>query len=264
MPIMSIERPSYLIIDNSVLSMLTEWHCAENMRTQPTQLLAQTQQWLLDAIEIMRPHAVENVLYTSNLVSVEFKPDKGHLGSCGLATAQIGAMANAVRAQLKEIVVDASHLPVLRGIPNANKRLVHPKDGLSDPDLSLLHLGLQLTQYGQPVVILSNDQDLLDFTTWARIQKPLKTGTINPLLLESETGLGFLELLHRSCSISSDKMRKMINYLINDTMGRMQPKADGTQLSLQKAMKIVNKVTSINDLFAKAVEIKAENRRMAA
>lgn len=264
MPITSIERPSYLIIDNSVLSMLTEWHCAENMRMPPAQLLAQTQQWILEVIEIMRPHAVENALYTSNLVCAEFKPEKGYLGSCGLATAQIGTMATAVKGQLKEIEVDVNHLSALRAIPNANKRLVHPKDGLSNPDLSLVHLGLQLTQHGHPVIVLSNDQDLLDFTTWARIQRPLRTDTINPLLLECETGLGFLELLHRGCSISSDKMRKMINYLINDTMGRMQPKADGTQLSLQKAMKIVNKVTSINDLFAKAVEIKAENRRMAA
>ena len=60
------------------------------------------------------------------------------------------------------------------------------------------------------------------------------------------------------------KMSAMIGYLINDTMGRIQPKADGTQLSPQKAAKIVQQATSVNALFVQSVAIKAENRRMAA
>lgn len=265
MSITKIDRPSYLIIDNSVLSMLTEWHCTDNMRMPVTQLLAPTQEWLLEVITMLRSNTVDNAVHTTNLVSAEYKPEKGYLGSHGVPANQIASMANVVNGQFNLLLVaDTNPIQALRSLPDANKRLVHPRDGLSDPDLSLVYLGLQLTQHGHPVIILSNDQDLLDFVTWVRTQKSLRANGVNPLLLESETGLGYLELLHRGCIISSEKMRKLISYFINDTMERMQTRPDGTQLGLQKAMRIIQKATAINSLFAQAVEMKAENRRTTA
>lgn len=260
MPITTIERPSHLIVDNSVLSMLTDCYCTSNVGIPAAQLLNQAHQWLSDQLANLRATAIKNVLHTSDLVSAEYKPEKGYLGSRGLPANQIAAMANGVRGQIRVLTVDNNAVQTLRSLPGVNKRFANPKEGLSDCDLSLVQLGLHLTQQNQPVVILSNDQDLLDFVSWIRTQKSLRIDPVNPLLLESETGLGYMELIHRGCQISSTQMNQMINFTINTTVSRMQQVADGTQLNPQKAMKIIQKATTINGLFAQAVEIKAQNR----
>lgn len=260
MPVTTIERPSCLIIDNSVLSMLTDWYCALDIGVSSAQLINQAHQWLSEQLGILRATAVENVVHTTDLVSAEYKPEKGYLGSRGLPANQIATMANSIRSQIKVLAIDVNTVQALRLLPGANRRLVNPREGLSDCDLSLVTLGLNLTQHNQPVVILSNDQDLLDFVSWVRTQKSLRVNPTNPLLLEGETGLGYMELIHRNCQIPSIQMGQMINFIINNTVSRMQQTADGTQLNPQKAMKIVRNATTINSLFAQAVEIKAQNR----
>lgn len=270
MPVTSIEKPAYLIVDNSVLSMLTEWYCTErwycveNRGLSSVQILNNAQRWILDQLALLRTYSVDKLLHTTTYVSSEYRPKKGVLGSRGLLDQQINAVADQVQRNFSLLRADLNSIRALRTLPGANKRLVDPQNGLSDPDLSLVHLGLDLTRFGQPVVLLSNDQDLLDFVTWIRTQKSLAIGSINPSLLEGETGLGFLELIHRGCRISSEQMSQMINFIITDTVERMQQRPDGTQLNPQKAMKIYQKVAAINSLFAKAVEIKAENRRVPA
>lgn len=263
MPITAIERPSHVIVDNSVLSMLTDCYCTNNVGVPAPQLLTQVQQWLSDQLANLRATAIENELHTTDLVSAEYKPERGYLGTRGLPAHQITPMTNHIRGQLRVSTMENKSIQALRSLPGANKRLINPKEGLSDCDLSLIQLGIHLTQQNQPVVILSNDQDLLDFVSWVRTQKSLRVGSINPLLLEGETGLGYMELIHRSCKIPSAQMGQMINFTINTTVSRMQQLADGTQLNPQKAMKIIQRATTINSLFTQAIEIKAQNRSVA-
>lgn len=270
MPVKSIEQPAYLIVDNSVLSMITEWYCTEkwccieNRGLTPIQILDRAQQWILTQLALLRSYSSDNLLHTTTHVSAEYRPKNGILGSRGLLDQQINAMADQIRRNFSLLGADINSIRALRTLPGANKRLIHPQNGLSDPDLSLVHLALDLTRFGQPVVLLSNDQDLLEFVTWIKTQKCLSVGVTNPRLIEGETGLGYLELIHRSCQISSEQMGQMINFIITDTVSRMQQKTDGTQLNPQKAMKIYQKVAAINGLFVQAVEIKAQNRRVAA
>ncbi|MFH1635659.1 MAG: hypothetical protein ABIG63_16835 [Chloroflexota bacterium] len=263
MPVKTLDEPAYIIIDNCVLSMLMEWYCtdlwycAENRRLSAQQKLEKAQEWLTTQLDLVRANAVDEFLHTTSHVSEEFQPEKGTLGGKGLRTHQIRTIRNQIREQFQQFVPEDRYIQALRTLPNANKRLVHPKEGLSDPDLSLICLGLELTQYGKPVIILSNDQDLLDFAAWVRTKKSLFDAPINTGLLESETGLGYMELIHRGCQITTEQMTLLINFMIKDTVNRMQKKDDGTQLNPQKAAKIYNKVTEINALFVQAVSIKA-------
>ena len=264
MPVSKIGRPSHIIIDNSVLSMLTECHCAEHVGKPARELLDLTQAWIIDYLSKLRTTAIEGKLHTTDLVCNEYKPEKGHLGTQGLPRLVIQSMVQCISSEFKLMTVDASAITTLRDLPGANKRLVHTQNGLSDNDLSLVQLGLEMTRHGNPVVILSNDQDLIDFTTWVKTQTSLRVNDQDPRLLEVETGLGYLELIHRSCLIPSDQMNQMINYVIRTTVSRMERQPDGTQLNPQKAMKIIQQATQVNTLFSKAVEIKAQNRSTAS
>jgi len=71
---------------------------------------------------------------------------------------------------------------------------------------------LELTKTGSPVFILSNDQSLLDFITWVRIQKQHIQAPIVPNLIQGWRCLTYLELVHRSCNIPSDLMKELIEY----------------------------------------------------
>lgn len=264
MPISKIDQPSHVIVDNSVLTMLTECHCAEHVGKPAAELLAQTQTWLHEQLTILQTTAIENQLHTTELVSAEYKPERGYLGTRGLPLPSINAMGHSVKDRFKAIATDANSVQALRVLPGASKRLVHPTTGLSNCDLSLVHLGLKLSEQGLPVIILSNDQDLIDFVTWIRTQKSLRVDPVNPQLIESETGLGYLELVHRGCKITSQQMNQIINFVIKNTVSRMEQKADGTQLNPQKAMRIIQKATDINSLFAQSMQIKLQNRSAPA
>ncbi|WKZ40022.1 MAG: hypothetical protein QY328_17325 [Anaerolineales bacterium] len=226
----------------------------------PRELLSQTQAWLEEKLSKLRTTAIESHLHTTDLVSAEYKPENGYLGTRGLPRTVIQAMAQSVKSQFKITTIDITTVSGFRTLPGANRRLVRPNDGLSNNDLSLVQLGLEMTKLGASVVILSNDQDLIDFTSWIKTQASLRTNGQDPRLLEIETGLGYLELIHRSCLIPSDQMNQMINFVIKNTFSRMQQLPDGTQLNHQKAMKIIQQATQVNSLFGKAVEIKAQNR----
>lgn len=265
MPVQSLDELAYIILDNCVLSMLTEWYCAdrwdctENRRLSSQRKLERAQQWLVEQFNLIRANTVDNLLHTTSHVSEEYQPEKGALGKKGLPVHHIIIMRNHIRGQFQLSTPEDRDIQALRSLSGANRRLVHPRDGLSDPDMSLIRLGLNLTQHRRPVVILSNDQDLLDFAAWVRTKKTLFSAPINAGLLESKTGLGYLELIHRGCQITTAQMTLLINFMIKDTVNRMQKKDDGTQLNPRKAANIYNKVTEINTLFVQAVEIKAQN-----
>lgn len=260
MPVTKIEKASHLIIDNSVLSMLTECHCAEHVGTPGRELLDLTENWIIEYLSKLRTTSIEGKLHTTDLVCNEYKPEKGHLGTRSLPPPVLQKMSTNIKGQFEVIKVDEGRTKALRTLPGVPKRLVHPVTGLSDNDLSLVQLGLEMTKIGNPIVMLSNDQDLIDFTTWAKTQTSLRIDGQDPSQLEVETGLGYLELIHRSCLIPSDQMTQMINYVITTTVSRMEPQPDGTQLNSQKAMKIIRQTTQVNTLFSKAVEIKAQTR----
>jgi hypothetical protein len=221
MPVKEITEKTHLVMDNSVLSMLTEWYCRENRGLSQTNLLDQTHKWLHEQIDLFQSYTVDGILHTSTAVSAEYKPwvDGCELRQRGNEIPKIQAMAKSVCGKFKTHEVDASHTTVLRTLPAINPKLAK---NLSDPDLSLVHLGLNLSSSGQKVYILTNDQDLLTYVSWARTQKSLKKDTVSPNNLEGLSGITFMDLVHRGCKISSDQMMKMVGYVITDANERMQ------------------------------------------
>jgi hypothetical protein len=263
MPVKEITEKTYLIMDNCVLSMMTEWYCQEKRGLSCTALLEQTHAWLHGQIELFQSFTVDGLLHTSTSVSAEYIPwhESCELRKRGVETPKIQAMAGSVRSRFNLHEVDALKTKTLRTLPGVNLNLVKK---LTHQDLSLVHVGLSLSCSGHQVYILSNDQDLLQYISWARTQKSLKTDTLTPQLIEGLSGITFMDLVHRGCFISSEQMMKMVAYTINDTNERMQ-RNDPMALNKDKGTKILVSATQmLSTTLLKSIELKLAKKGDAA
>jgi hypothetical protein len=263
MPVKDIIEKTYLVMDNSVLSMITEWYCNENRGMASATLLDQTHKWLQEQIVLFQSFTVDGVLHTSTSVSAEYKPwhENGGLRKRGVDIKKIQAMAGNVCSKFVTHEVEPPKTSALRTLPNVNPNLARK---LTDQDLSLVHVGLSLSSSGQKVYILTNDWNLSQYISWARTQKSLKNETSTPQLLEGLSGITFMDLVHRGCHISSDQMLKMLKFVIDDTVDRMNRK-DPMALSEDKGRKIVTNATQmLSSTFLESMKIKLEKKGVAA
>lgn len=259
MPVKEITEKTHLVMDNSVLSMLTEWYSREHRGLPHANLLDQTHKWLHEQIDLFQSYTVDGVLHTSTVVSAEYKPwvDGCELRQRGNEIPKIQAMAKSVCGKFKTHEVDTSHTTVLRTLPAVNPRLVQK---LSDQDLSLVHLGLDLSSSGKKVYILTNDQDLLSYVSWARTQRSLKKEAVSPDKLEGLAGITFMDLIHRGCKISSDQMMKMVGYVITDTNERML-RNDIMALGKEKGTRIITNATKMmSTTLLESIKLKLEKK----
>ena len=263
MPIPTLTNKAYLVIDNCVLSMLTDCYCDSRSDLSGAHLLRETQQWLLEQLNILISFTNDNLLHTTQSVSLEYLPQNGILGTRRVDTQGIRGLVNQVRGRFELLEAGSDTVRYLRELPNAPKRLINPTTGLSEADLSLVHLGLHLTRHGSKVVILSNDQDLLQFASWVRTQISLRKNPINPLQMDGLSCLVYLDLIHRSCEITSDQMSQFIAYMIKET-GRRMAENNAMALHPQKGARILEQIAQIQQAFSKSVQIKAQHQGVAA
>jgi len=250
-------------MDNSVLSMMTEWYCQENRGLAGSNLLDQTHNWLQQQVELFQSYTVDGMLHTSALVSAEYRPwhESCELRKRGVEIPKIQAMANGICSRFHTHEVAAPHIQPLRTLPAINPSLVKK---LTDQDLSLVNVGLTLCCSGQKVFILTNDQDLLLYISWARTQRSLRTEKSNPQLIEGLSGLTYMDLIHRGCKITSAQMMKMIGYVINETNERMQ-RNDPMALSKEKGTKILTDATRmLSSTLLESIQLKLEKKGIAA
>jgi hypothetical protein len=243
MPVKEITEKTHLVVDNCVLSMMTEWFCNEKRGLPCAALLEQTHNWLQEQINLFQRFAVDGILHTSTAVSAEYKPwhDSCGLRKRGVEIPKIQTMAKSVCARFSTHEVQPHHIDALKTLPAVSPNLVKK---LTNQDLSLVHVGLCLSSSGNQVYILTNDQDLLQYISWAHAQKCLRNENMNSQLVEGLSGITFLDLVHRGCYISSEQLLKMIGYVISDTNERMF-RADPMALGKEKGNKIITDTTKM-------------------
>jgi hypothetical protein len=263
MPVKEITEKTHLVVDNCVLSMMTEWFCNENRGLPCAALLDQTHDWLQKQITLFQSFTVDGALHTSTSVSAEYKPwhDSCGLRKRGVEIPKIQSMAKSVCSKFTAHEVDAPQTNALRTLPTVNPNLVKK---LTNQDLSLVQVGLCLSSSGKNVYILTNDQDLLSYISWVHTQKCLRNEHTNSQLLEGLSGITFMDLVHRGCFISSVEMLKMISYVITDTSERML-RDDPIALGKEKGTKILTDATRmLGSAFYESMKIKLQKQGVVA
>ena len=246
---------TYLVLDNCVLVMLNECFCDHHAnQLPPQQVILAVEEWIIHFLETLRMFACDGLLHSTTCVVDEYKPQAGRLSQKrGISRNDFTRLHNRVCSCLHNTHADILRSQSLRNLPQAPRSLIGP-GRLSDNDLSLVDLGLQLSKHDQPVYILSNDQDLIDFVTWLRPKKALFVEPIRPSLLQSLRSLTFFELIHRSCNIQTDPMRELIHFALRDHYARAE------MAGTNKGQSIFQSLVELNDNFSRSIELKQQQR----
>lgn len=254
----TIINKTYLIIDNCVLVMLNECFCDHHASQLPLQqVIPVVEEWIIKFLETLRKFTLDGFLHSTTCVADEFRPQAGRLAQRrGVSQNDFNRLHNRVCACLHNTLADIPRSRSLRGLPQAPKSLIGP-GRLSDNDLSLIDLGLQLTAHRQPVYILSNDQDLIDFVSWLRTKKAFFQEPIRPALLQAWRSLTYFELVHRSCNIQTEPMRELLHFALRDHYARVD------LVGTAKGHSIFQSLVDINDQFSRSIELKQQQKAVA-
>jgi len=218
-----IELKAYLVIDNSVLVMFHEYFCERQSRQiPPARLIPAITQWMSEQLSTLQLFAPDGRVHCTDCVADEFCPGAGRLSRVrGIEPRDCRMLAREVREVLDQTSVRPQEIENLRCLPAAPRKLVGPS-GLSDNDLSLVVLGLHLIGHGDPVYVLTNDQDLLSFITWLRSKPEARQQWGNLVAMQGLQSLTYLELIHRDCKIQTEQMQDLINFYMVEHYNRKE------------------------------------------
>jgi hypothetical protein len=251
MPASGPSLQSFLVVDNSLLVMLCEYFCKHRAaRLSGARLIQAVRTWIAEQLDILKQFAPDGCVHCTDLVAAEFNPRAGCLSRMrGITPSNCRTLEHHVHALLNCRPVATEDVVKLRGLPAAPRRLVG-STGLSDSDLSLVVLALQLAANGGPVYILTNDQDLLSFIAWVRPKPEVRTLWGNPFLVEGLQSLTYLELIHRDCRITTEEMADLLKFAMIEHYARTE--LAGTN----KGTWIMQQFLEIQDAIRESMRIK--------
>ena len=248
MPQTGISPRAYLIIDNSVLSMLSAYYCAKPaIRVPARQRIASLKQWLGEQISMMGQFTPDGFVHCTDCVIDEYKP-AGILAGLPQQTHydEYFALRKHIASCVSPAVSSAGHVNALHNLPGLPKKRCPGHN-----DLSLVVLGLQLAANGEPVYVISNDQDLLYFISWIRTKPEARKLWGNPLLLQGLLGLTYLDLIHRDCKIQTEIMKDILHFALADHYERT------SLVGTPKGNSIMQQLLEVHSSFTDSVKIKA-------
>jgi hypothetical protein len=242
---------AFLVLDNCVLVMLTDYFCARRALRLPIRgRVPSLQLWIAERLDGLRPFTPDGLLHCTDCVASEFNPRAGQISQWrGVGHRDYKSLENHVCSQLHQAGMSTQDVEFLRNLPTAPRKLVGP-DGLSDGDFSLVALGAQLAAQGERVYVLTKDQDLLAFISWVRTKREARERWQNVHLLQGLHCLTYLELAHRACDIPTELMKDLIDFALADHFDRKD--LAGTQ----KGKSIVQTLLQVNGSIMESIAIK--------
>ena len=244
----------YLVVDNNFLAMLTNYYCDTHKSQFPGRsLIKKTGQWISDQLNILRALTPDKRIHCTDWVAAEYRPAASHLRLVlGPDERVYQNLAAGVCSCLDQSQIDSGDLAFLRELPTAPRKLIGA-GGVSDADLSLVALGFNLSHKGERVYILSNDQDLLTFSSWALKNVELRQRWANAQLLQAFQSLHYLDEVHRNCHIATDDMRQLLHYFMIEHVAR-------EDLGKSKKMAIFRQLIEISESLIQSAQIKAQSK----
>jgi hypothetical protein len=227
--------------------MLSEYFCDRlARRLSSAQRIPTLKQWLTEQINLLNQFTPDGCIHCTDCVVDEYKPgpildrlpNKVKYNETVGLRQHVGALLDKGASSIEEV-------RALTNLPHI------PKRRPGDNDLTLVVLGLQLSVYGEPVYVITNDQDLLSFITWIRTKK--EAGP-NPGLLQGFMGVTYLDLIHRDCRIQTERMRDILKFAMTSHYNRKELAGS------RKGESIMQQLLQANDSLIKSVEIKTAAR----
>lgn len=241
----------FIVIDNAVLVLLTEYYCDRNKGLQAQATIEGLKEWISERLAALKTYAVDGQLHTSDLVAAEYLPGAGRLGSLsGISNTLISQLRNRVLGDLNCAQIDPADVAWIRALNHAPASLGAGLNRLSNQDLSLVNLGLEHTENDTPAFVLSLDADLLALVAWISTNKDVKARHSRCHKMQGLHCLAYIEGLHRDCTVESTDMADLIGFAVGEHMNRVE--LAGTQ----KGTTISNHLMGIHRQMAKSIKVK--------
>ncbi|HBY94184.1 MAG: hypothetical protein M5U01_09210 [Ardenticatenaceae bacterium] len=256
----NISLEACLVLDNNFIVMLNEYFCEHHARmVAPDQLIAAIADWITNQFTVLKQFAADGHLHCTECVAKEFLPQAGrlrdYLNSRQLQHRDCRVLQNHVHGHLCLAHIDPEETETLKNLPHAPRRLIN-STGLSHEDFSLIVRALQLAQDGVRVYILTDDHDLLSFVSWLKSAKPPDFCELLPYI-EGWSGLHYLDLIHRSCRISTEQMTSFLKFAMMEHYKRTN------LVGTTKGEFIFSNLLDLHGLITKSAQIKVSQRGVA-
>jgi len=257
MPTMGYPLDAFLLVDNNVVVSLYEFYC-DAYKHRPFPEMIQLACHEVSAVfDKLRLFALGNKIFTTDCVQGEFLPERGTLSTypgfvrknCESLKAHLRGEIEAVRANLEEI-------HKLRAMRQAPSKFGIELKNLSDPDLSLVILALEMaTRTNRRVYILTDEVDLRDFVSWMKSKPEVKAMCACPHQIDALHSMSYLDSAHRHCAFPTEQIYEMLSFLLLS-----QRERGGTLLDSTKGKMITY---SLQSIYKAVRDSSAEKKRNA-
>lgn len=271
---MGIPLDAYLVVDNCVISMLVDFaHSSQPYKLKIPDYVANIQQWITAQFVTLRSLTPDGAIHCTDCVAQEFKPENGLVSTrYGIKGEHFRALKTCICSLLLQARGDRDEISLVKSLPGIPAKYFG-KYGLSDNDLSLIVLGLNLTGSGRSVYMLSNDRDLTDFISILCNKRGtnIHAHWPNHALLTGLHCMTYLESVHAACHISTPELGAMLRFVMNEHVKRMAESYDVVAkgagqriLNPQKAVDIFGTFTQVMTAYELSAQEKVRTKARKA
>jgi len=219
----SLPLDAYIIIDNNAVVGLCDFYCDRHQELPFPDMVQATCQEIASAFEGLRRFALDGKIFTTPCVHEEFKPEYSDLSARpDFDKKHCEALKTVVKTQIESLDINMAAIQKLRKMSHSPNKFGAELSRLSDPDLSLVILALGIIkEKNQRVYILTDEEDLRSFISWAKSRPKVKEMCPNSHQLEGLHSMIYMDNAHRHCAFTTVQIYEMLVHYQQSQLKRM-------------------------------------------
>lgn len=219
----SLPLDAYVLIDTNAVVGLCDFHCDRQQELPFPAMIQAACKDIASAFDGLRRFAVDGKIFTTTCVHEEFKPENSDLSKRrDFDKSHCETLKTAVKEQVEPLDINMAAIQKLRKMSGAPKKFGDGLSRLSDPDLSLVILALGLIkEKNKRVYVLTDEEDLRSFISWAKTKPEIKEICPNSHLLEGLHSMIYMDNAHRHCAFATVQIYEMFAHYQQSQLKRM-------------------------------------------
>ncbi len=220
---LSLPLDAYVVIDNNAIVGLCDFHCDRHKELPFQDMIKNACTDIASAFDGLRRFALDDRIFTTACVHEEFKPENSDLSKRrDYDKIHCEALKTAVKGQVEPLDINMEAIQRLRKMSGAPKKLGDELSRLSDPDLSLVILALGIiNEKKKRVYVLTDEEDLRLFISWAKTKPEIKEICPSSQLLEGLHSMIYMDSAHRHCAFATVQIYEMFAHYQQSQLKRM-------------------------------------------
>lgn len=223
MPDAGYPLDAYLIIDNNAVVGLCDFYCDMYKELGFPEMVQAAIEEMAKTFASLRRFAIGGKIFTTNCVLDEFKPENSCIAERRDFEKQgCELFQSAIKKEIEALDINMAAIQKLRAMSQAPGKFGTHLSRLSDADLSLVILALGIINEKQcRVYILTDEEDLRNFISWAKSRPEVKAMCASSQLLEGLHSMIYIDSAHRQCAFTTNQVYDMFVHCQQRQLKRM-------------------------------------------